>query len=123
MREKTRDILNQNLEITEIKRDFPTYKLGEEYLEDVEGLDNPGVKASQIAHATREHLHDRESRTRGTSDSVTASPPSSSAGNTRGSVTRRPSTHSSQLRRRSSTLNVRLMLGRWLMRSSPSTRI
>ncbi|WP_254767566.1 type I restriction endonuclease subunit R [Salinilacihabitans rarus] len=62
MREKTRDIISNNVEITEIKRDFPTYKLGEEYLEDVEGLDNPGVKASQIAHATREHLHPRENQ-------------------------------------------------------------
>jgi len=62
MREKTRDIISNNVEITEIKRDFPTYKLGEEYLKDVEGLDNPGVKASQIAHATREHLHPRENQ-------------------------------------------------------------
>ncbi len=62
MREKTRDIISNNVEITEIKRDFPTYKLGEEYLDDVEGLDNPGVKASQIAHATREHLHPRENQ-------------------------------------------------------------
>ncbi|MDB2276684.1 type I restriction endonuclease subunit R, partial [Halorubrum ezzemoulense] len=37
MREKTREIINENVEITEIKDDFPTYKLGEEYLEDVEG--------------------------------------------------------------------------------------
>jgi len=62
LREKTRDIIGNNVEITEIKDDFPTYKLGEEYLENVEGLDNPGVKASQIAHATREHLHPRENQ-------------------------------------------------------------
>jgi len=62
MREKTREIIGENIEIGEIKRDFPTYKLGEEYLEDVEGLDNPAVKASQIAHATREHLHPKENQ-------------------------------------------------------------
>lgn len=62
MREKTRDIIGDNVEISEIKRDFPTYKLGEEYLEEVETLDSPAVKASQIAHATREHLHPRESQ-------------------------------------------------------------
>ena len=62
MREKTREIINKHVDISEIKRDFPTYKLGEEYLEDVEGLDNPGIKASQIAHATREHLHPRENQ-------------------------------------------------------------
>lgn len=62
MREKTRKIINENVEIEAVKRDFPTYKLGEEYLEDVEGLDTPGVKASQIAHATREHLQPRENQ-------------------------------------------------------------
>ncbi|WP_254530056.1 type I restriction endonuclease subunit R [Natrinema gelatinilyticum] len=59
MREKTRDILEEHVDVGEIKRDFPTYKLGEEYLEDVEGLENPGVKASQVAHATQDHLHPR----------------------------------------------------------------
>lgn len=62
MREKTRDIISENVEIGRIKRDFPTYKIGEEYLEDVEGLESPGVKASQIAHATREHLRSRENQ-------------------------------------------------------------
>ncbi|AWB26535.1 type I restriction endonuclease subunit R [Halococcoides cellulosivorans] len=62
MREKTREIIDDHVDISEIKRDFPTYKLGEEYLDDVEGLENPGVKASQIAHATREHLHPRENQ-------------------------------------------------------------
>ena len=57
MREKTRQIINENVDVGEIRDDFPTYKLGEEFLEDVEGLDNPGVKASQIAHATQDHLH------------------------------------------------------------------
>ena len=59
MRAKTRDILNENIDIEEVRRDFPTYKLGEEYLEEVEGLDSPGVEAAQVAHATREHLHPR----------------------------------------------------------------
>ena len=57
MREKTRKIINENVDVGEIRDDFPTYKLGEEFLEDAEGLDNPGVKASQIAHATQDHLH------------------------------------------------------------------
>lgn len=62
MREKTREIINENVDVGEIRDDFPTYKLGEEFLEDVEGLDNPGVKASQIAHATQDHLHPRTSQ-------------------------------------------------------------
>ncbi|SDD68544.1 type I restriction endonuclease subunit R [Natrinema hispanicum] len=57
MREKTREILNENVDVGKIRDDFPTYKLGEEYLEDVEEPSNPGVKASQIAHATQDHLH------------------------------------------------------------------
>jgi type I restriction enzyme R subunit len=62
MREKTREIINKHVDIPEIKRDFPTYKLGEDVLEEAENMDNPGVKASQIAHATREHLHPRENQ-------------------------------------------------------------
>jgi type I restriction enzyme R subunit len=31
MQEKTREIISENVEIGEIKRDFPTYKLGKEY--------------------------------------------------------------------------------------------
>ena len=62
MREKTRRTISNNVEISDIKRDFPTYKLGEEYLEDIEGVENPGVKASQVAHATRDHLHPRENQ-------------------------------------------------------------
>jgi len=62
MREKTRQTISDNVEIDEIKRDFPTYKLGEEYLEDIEGIENPGVKASQVAHATRDHLHPRQNQ-------------------------------------------------------------
>ncbi|MFP9191131.1 type I restriction endonuclease subunit R [Natrialbaceae archaeon A-CW1-1] len=59
MREKTREILNENVDVGKIRDDFPTYKLGEEYLDDVDGPGNPGVKASQIAHATQDHLHPR----------------------------------------------------------------
>ncbi|MHB9285959.1 type I restriction endonuclease subunit R [Halobacteriales archaeon Cl-PHB] len=59
MREKTRDILEENIDVGEIRRDFPTYKLGAEYLEDIEGLDNPGVTAARVAHATQDHLHAR----------------------------------------------------------------
>jgi type I restriction enzyme R subunit len=62
MQEKTRRIINDHVEINQIKDDFPTYKLGTEYLEDADGLENPGVKAAQIAHATQDHLHPRENQ-------------------------------------------------------------
>jgi type I restriction enzyme R subunit len=61
MREKTREIVSENVEIGEIKRDFPTYKLGDG-LEEIDELGSPSVQASQIAHATQEHLHPRENQ-------------------------------------------------------------
>ena len=63
MREKTRQIINENVDVGEIRDDFPTYKLDGKVLEDIEGLDNPGVKASQIAHAAQDHLHPRPGQT------------------------------------------------------------
>jgi type I restriction enzyme R subunit len=60
MREKTRDIINDHVDIGDIKRDFPTYTLGDNLPEEAELLDNPAVKASQIAHATRDHLRTRQ---------------------------------------------------------------
>ncbi|CCC41943.1 type I restriction endonuclease subunit R [Haloquadratum walsbyi] len=62
MREKTREIVSENVAIDTVKRDFPTYKLGEDVLEEVDEIDNPSVKASQIAHATQEHLNPRENQ-------------------------------------------------------------
>ncbi|CCC40454.1 type I restriction endonuclease subunit R [Haloquadratum walsbyi] len=62
MREKTRKIVSENVAIEQVKSDFPTYKLGEEYLEEEDEPENPSVKASQIAHATQEHLQPRENQ-------------------------------------------------------------
>ncbi len=62
MREKTREIVNENVDIEQVKDGFPTYKLNGEYLEEIEDLDSPGVTASQIAHANRDHLQPRENQ-------------------------------------------------------------
>jgi len=59
MREKTKRIVADNIEIEEIKDQFPVYKIGEEHLEAVEELDEPATQASSIAHATKEHLQPR----------------------------------------------------------------
>jgi len=59
MREKTRELLDKNVDVGKIRDDFPTYKLDKGHLETIEGLDNPSVKASQIAHAAQDHLHPR----------------------------------------------------------------
>ncbi len=59
MREKTRELLNENVDVGKIRDDFPTYKLNKKHLESIDDIDNPSVKASQIAHATQDHLHPR----------------------------------------------------------------
>ncbi|MDL0120279.1 type I restriction endonuclease subunit R [Halobacterium salinarum] len=55
MREKTRDIIEEHVDVGEIKRDFPVYELGQEHLEAIEDMD-PATAATNVAHATREHL-------------------------------------------------------------------
>jgi len=55
LQEKTRRILEDNVSITNIKKDFPVYKLSEEHLEKIENFE-PAAKATEIAHATQEHL-------------------------------------------------------------------
>jgi type I restriction enzyme R subunit len=59
MREKTKQIVAKNIEIEEIKDQFPVYKISEEHLEAVEELDEPATQATSIAHATKEHLQPR----------------------------------------------------------------
>ena len=62
MREKTKQIVAENIEIEEIKDQFPVYKISEEHLEAVEELDEPATQATSIAHATKEHPQPRVDR-------------------------------------------------------------
>ena len=55
MREKTKEIIEEHVDVGEIKRDFPVYELGEEHLEAIEDMD-PATAATNVAHATRDHL-------------------------------------------------------------------
>ncbi|EMA11297.1 type I restriction endonuclease subunit R [Haloarcula marismortui] len=55
MREKTKEIIEEHVDVGEIKRDFPVYELGQEHLEAIEDMD-PATAATNVAHATREHL-------------------------------------------------------------------
>ncbi len=59
MREKTKRIVEDNIEVEEIKDQFPVYTISEEHLEAVEELDEPATQATSIAHATKEHLQPR----------------------------------------------------------------
>jgi type I restriction enzyme R subunit len=55
IREKTKEILEENVEITAIKDEFSSYKLSEEHLEEIQDLE-PNVKATKIITATHNHL-------------------------------------------------------------------
>lgn len=59
MREKTKRIVEEHVDIREIKEDFPVYQIGEEHLEAVMEFDEPAAQASSIAHATKDHLQPR----------------------------------------------------------------
>jgi type I restriction enzyme R subunit len=62
LREKTKEIIADNVEIEAIKDSYPVYKLGEEHLQQVDQMTEPGAKANAIEHATREHLQPRVDR-------------------------------------------------------------
>lgn len=62
MREKTKQIVEQHVDVREIKDRFPVYKIGEEHLEAVQEMDEPAAQASSIAHATQDHLQPRSNQ-------------------------------------------------------------
>ncbi|MDS0261887.1 type I restriction endonuclease subunit R [Haloarcula sp. S1CR25-12] len=59
MREKTKEIIEEHVDVGEIKRDFPVYEIGTEHLEAVEDMGEPATAATSVAHATRDHLQPR----------------------------------------------------------------
>jgi type I restriction enzyme R subunit len=59
MREKTREIIAEHVDVTDIKDQFPVYKISEKHLEAVQGIDEPAAQATSIAHATQDHLQPR----------------------------------------------------------------
>lgn len=62
LREKTRELLAEHVDLKEIKQDFPIYKLDEDHLEKIEDISEPAARAASIIHATREHLQPRVDR-------------------------------------------------------------
>lgn len=62
LREKTKEIIADNVDIEGIKDDYPVYKLSEEHLAEVQNLSEPAAQAASIEHATREHLQPRVDR-------------------------------------------------------------
>ncbi|PSP87431.1 DEAD/DEAH box helicase [Halobacteriales archaeon QS_4_69_34] len=59
MREKTKRIIEENVDIAQIKDQFPVYKISDEHLEAVDEMDEPAAQATSIAHATQDHLRPR----------------------------------------------------------------
>lgn len=55
VREKTKEILEKNVDIDHIKDEFARYELSAEHLEEVEGLE-PGVAATKIVTTAQDHL-------------------------------------------------------------------
>jgi type I restriction enzyme R subunit len=58
VREKTLEIIEENVDVGEIKNNTPIYKISEEHLEKAQDLE-PKAKATEIAHATQDHLQGR----------------------------------------------------------------
>jgi type I restriction enzyme R subunit len=55
VREKTLQIVEDHVDVGQVKKDFPIYKVGEEHLGAIEGQ-KPATKASSIAATTKAHL-------------------------------------------------------------------
>lgn len=58
LREKTKEIIADGVDIERIKDEFPVYEISKEHLEKVENLE-PAAQATEVAHATHEHLQPR----------------------------------------------------------------
>jgi type I restriction enzyme R subunit len=61
MREKTKEIIERNVDITKIKDNFSSYKLSKEHLEEIKGLE-PSVKATKVTTSGTEHLRPRQNQ-------------------------------------------------------------
>jgi len=59
VREKTRKIVEEHVDVTQVKEDFPIYKIGEKHLEAIKQFSDPAAQASSIAHTTQAHLQPR----------------------------------------------------------------
>lgn len=58
LRRKTIDLIEEHVNIKDIKESYPVYKISYEHLEKIKGL-NPSAKAAEIAYATRRHVKSR----------------------------------------------------------------
>ena len=59
VREKTRKIVEEHVDVTRVKDDFPIYQIGEDHLEAIRDLPEPAAQAISIAHAAQAHLRPR----------------------------------------------------------------
>ncbi len=61
LKEKTKEILEENISIEEINRDYPVIEVSQKHLDRIRNLD-PATKATEIAHAVTEHLRDKKQK-------------------------------------------------------------
>ncbi len=60
-REKTKELIDDHVDVDEIRKDFPIYEISEEHLEEVADLE-PKAQATEVAHATQDHLQPRRDK-------------------------------------------------------------
>jgi type I restriction enzyme R subunit len=59
VREKTLQIVEEHVDVSRVKEDFPIYEIGEDHLQAVKEMKRPEAKATSIAHTTKAHLTPR----------------------------------------------------------------
>ena len=60
MREKTQQVIEDHVDIGDIKTNYPVYKLGKEHLAQLDHLNSDAAKATTIAHAVKETTRSRQ---------------------------------------------------------------
>jgi type I restriction enzyme R subunit len=61
LREKTKEMIDEHVDVEEIRDDYPVYEISEEHLEEVADLE-PKAQATEVAHATQDHLQPRRDK-------------------------------------------------------------
>jgi type I restriction enzyme R subunit len=60
-REKTKEMIDEHVDVEEIRKDFPIHKISEEHLDEITDLE-PKAQATEVAHATQDHLQPRRDK-------------------------------------------------------------
>jgi type I restriction enzyme R subunit len=61
LREKTKEMIDEHVDVDEIRDDYPVYEISEEHLDEISDLE-PKAQATEVAHATQDHLQPRRDK-------------------------------------------------------------